>query len=63
MGVNLSSFYNKFGTVLSEMPCAMPVNASDRGKGKSNKCKNKNPYLVAWNAEHGPVFQLVADIP
>ena len=43
MGVNLSGFYNDVGSAVTEMSCAMPDNASDKGKGNSNKCKNKKP--------------------
>ena len=43
MGTSLSSFYNGIGSALSELSCEMPANASDRGKGKGNKCKDKNP--------------------
>ena len=40
MGTSLSSFYTSVGSALSEMVCVMPGAASDRGKGKSKKCKN-----------------------
>jgi Flp pilus assembly pilin Flp len=43
MGNNLSSFYNSVGSALSEMSCEMPDTASENGKGKSNRCKDKNP--------------------
>ena len=43
MGSSLSAFYNGVGSSLAEMSCAMPEHVSDKGKGKSNKCKDKNP--------------------
>jgi Flp pilus assembly pilin Flp len=43
MGTSLSSFYEGIGTALSEISCAMPENSSDKGKGNSNRCKDKKP--------------------
>jgi len=43
MGASLSTFYNDVGSALSEMACAMPENASERGEENSNKCKDKSP--------------------
>jgi Flp pilus assembly pilin Flp len=43
MGENLSSFFNRVGAGISEITCTMPSNASDKGKGNSNKCKDKDP--------------------
>ena len=42
-GVSLRDFFSGIGSALSEMGCKMPAKASDKGKGKSNKCKSKSP--------------------
>ena len=42
-GVSLKDFFSEIGSALSEMSCKMPDTASDNGKGKSNKCKDKSP--------------------
>ena len=43
LGNNLSGFYNSIGSALSEAGCTMPDTASEKGKGKSKKCKDENP--------------------
>ena len=42
-GVSLRDFFSDIDSALTEMSCTMPSKASDKGKGHSNKCKNKNP--------------------
>ena len=42
-GVSLNDFFRGVGSALSEMGCAMPETAAEKGKGNSNRCKDNSP--------------------
>lgn len=41
LGTSLSSFFNTLGGGVANIACEMPQTASQKGKDKSNRCKDK----------------------